>query len=204
MAPYHHGDLRRSLVDAALELLTEEQNWMFSLREVARRAGVSHNAPYNHFADKKELLAEVAALGFETLRKKMLAAIVGVHRSDAALEKTGVVYIRFGLDNPAHYRLMFGAELGIDDADRPHVVVRAADDAKAVLFGIIERGASSGTFPGLDDSQKTLVAALAAWSTAHGFTMLLLDGRAGVLPRRAALAAAEQICHTITRGLTKN
>jgi AcrR family transcriptional regulator len=201
---YHHGDLRRSLIEAALELLTEEQNWMFSLREVARRAGVSHNAPYNHFADKRELLAEVAALGFESLRKKMLASIVGVHRADAALVKTGVVYVRFGLDNPAHYRLMFSAALGADDSDRPEVVVRAANDAKGVLLNIIERGAKTGAFPGLNDAKQTLVAALAAWSTVHGCTMLLLDGLAEPLPRRAALAAIEQVCQTIARGLTKN
>src|SRR5271167_3875727 len=72
---YHHGDLRRSLIDAALALVTEEQDWTFSLREVARRAGVSHNAPYNHFADKRELLAAVAVAGFEALRAKMLNAI---------------------------------------------------------------------------------------------------------------------------------
>ena len=62
--PYHHGDLRRSLIDAGMALVTENQDWTFSLREIARRAGVSHNAPYNHFADADALLIAIAAAGF--------------------------------------------------------------------------------------------------------------------------------------------
>ena len=69
--PYHHGDLRRAIVTAALEILRETQSLEFSLRELARRAGVSHNAPYKHFADKRELLAAVSAAGFEMLTKRM-------------------------------------------------------------------------------------------------------------------------------------
>ncbi len=69
--PYHHGDLRRAIVKAALEILQETQSLEFSLRELARRAGVSHNAPYKHFADKRELLAAVSAAGFDTLTKHM-------------------------------------------------------------------------------------------------------------------------------------
>ena len=67
--PYHHGDLRRAVVVAALEILSETQSLEFSLRELARRAGVSHNAPYKHFADKRELLAAVSAVGFRTVNK---------------------------------------------------------------------------------------------------------------------------------------
>src|SRR3954470_22592715 len=70
-APYHHGDLRRALIDTALTMVTEEGAWDFTLREVARRTGVSHMAPYNHFEDKSALLAEVAALGFRALRREM-------------------------------------------------------------------------------------------------------------------------------------
>src|SRR4029077_20630718 len=75
--PYHHGDLRRAIVKAALEILRETQSLEFSLRELARRAGVSHNAPYKHFVDKRELLAAVSAAGFEMLTKRMARAIAG-------------------------------------------------------------------------------------------------------------------------------
>src|SRR5436853_7916540 len=76
--PYHHGDLPRAIVKAALEILQETQSLEFSLRELARRAGVSHNAPYKHFADKRELLAAVSAAGFETLTKHMEREIAGL------------------------------------------------------------------------------------------------------------------------------
>jgi AcrR family transcriptional regulator len=199
---YHHGDLRRSLIDAAFELLAEEQDWSFSLREVARRARVSHNAPYNHFADKRELLAAVAASGFLTLRDRMRKAIEGVDQPDEALVKTGVVYVRFGIENPAFYKLMFGSVLGSAETDRPQLYVKAADEAKAVLVGIIERGAAGGIFPALqEDRRRVQVAVLAAWSAVHGLTMLAIDGLAGGLSRRALLAAAEQIAQTLVNGL---
>src|ERR1700678_4208045 len=83
--PYHHGDLRRALIDTALELVTEEQDWTFSLREVARRAGVSHHAPYNHFSEKLDLLAATAAVGFERLRDGLLQAIEGIEAPEARL-----------------------------------------------------------------------------------------------------------------------
>src|SRR6202789_1130123 len=83
--PYHHGDLRRVLIDTTLQLVTEEQDWTFSLREVARRAGVSHRAPYNHFPEKLDLLAAVAAVGFDRLRNGMLRAMAGMEGSEALL-----------------------------------------------------------------------------------------------------------------------
>src|SRR5271155_2856343 len=107
--PYHHGDLRRALIDTALQLVTEEQDWTFSLREVARCAGVSHRAPYNHFPEKLDLLAAVAAVGFERLRNGMLRAMAGMEGSEELLVAVCRAYIHLGLENPALYRLMFGA-----------------------------------------------------------------------------------------------
>jgi AcrR family transcriptional regulator len=95
--PYHHGDLRRGLIDAALALVAEKQDWTFSLREVARRAGVSHNAPYNHFTDRGELLGAVAAAGFERLRERMLAAIADIDSAPAALAAGARAYVGSGL-----------------------------------------------------------------------------------------------------------
>lgn len=74
-ATYHHGDLRRTLIAAALELAAEGKDWNFSLREVARRAGVSHNAPYNHFAHKRDLMSAAAVVGHEMLRAELKAAV---------------------------------------------------------------------------------------------------------------------------------
>ncbi|MGH7528396.1 MAG: TetR/AcrR family transcriptional regulator, partial [Gemmatimonadales bacterium] len=104
-APYHHGDLRRALIETALTMVTEEGAWNFTLREVARRAGVSHAAPYNHFADKSALLAEVAALGFQALRRQMEGSARRPPRSSRqALLGIATAYVRFGVEHPAHYR----------------------------------------------------------------------------------------------------
>ena len=118
--PYHHGDLRRVLIDTALQLVTEEQDWTFSLREVARRAGVSHHAPYNHFPEKQDLLGAVAVVGFERLRDGMLSAMAGIDAPEALVDVIGRTYVRLGLENPALYRLMFGPALAdAGPRDRP-------------------------------------------------------------------------------------
>jgi AcrR family transcriptional regulator len=175
--PYHHGDLRRALVEAAFALVTEEQDWSFSLREVARRAGVSHNAPYNHFSEKRDLLGAVAALGFEKLRDRMLQAIAETGAAEAALAAAAQAYVGFAVDNPALYRLMFGPALAEAPEGRP---ARAAGaDAKAVLEQIILRGARDGTFVvGADDHAARAMAALYCWSAVHGLTLLVIDGKA--------------------------
>jgi len=174
--PYHHGDLRRALIDTALAMVTAEGAWNFTLREVARRTGVSHMAPYNHFEDKAALLAEVAALGFESLRQSLEAAARGQPRSARqAIAAIAAAYVRFGVEQPAHYRLMFGAELA-EKARYP--VLQAASDATfAVLTGVLERGHASGQVRrGVVRDQ-----ALAAWSLVHGLTTLLIDQRVSFL-----------------------
>lgn len=195
--PYHHGDLRRALIEAALALVTEEQDWAFSLREVARRAGVSHNAPYNHFPEKRDLLGAVAAAGFEALRERMRAAVAGVASPAEALLTSGKAYVNAGIENPALYRLMFGpalaatnasplgvAKLGAHSAtsaDRRPAEARAAGaSAKAVLDEIILRGAESGAFAVSAKSEKDLaIASLSVWSAVHGLTLLMIDGLTG-------------------------
>jgi AcrR family transcriptional regulator len=171
-APYHHGDLRRALIDTALTMVTEEGAWNFTLREVARRAGVSHAAPYNHFTDKAALLAEVATLGFNGLRGEMEAA-ADRHQDSArgALLGISTAYIRFAVERPAHYRLMFGPDLA--DRERHPGLDQASDAAFAVLTSALERGQAGGQIragPVLDQ-------AVAAWSMVHGLTLLLIDRR---------------------------
>jgi AcrR family transcriptional regulator len=175
--PYHHGDLRRALIDTALELVSEEQDWTFSLRELARRAGVSHHAPYNHFADKLDLLAATAAVGFGLLRDGLRQAMVGIEDPEELLVAIARTYVRLGLENPALYRLMFGPALSeAGSADRPPVAKLAGAEARAVLEEIILRGAHAGVFAASpDDPEDVALTALAVWSATHGLTMLAID-----------------------------
>jgi len=179
---YHHGDLRRVLIETALKLVTEKQDWSFSLREVARRAGVSHHAPYNHFPEKLDLLGAVAAVGFDRLHDGLLQASVGIDDPQALVTEICRKYVRTGLENPALYRLMFGPALSdIGAGDRPAIARSAGDRARAVLEDAIQRGASSGVLAiSADDPQQVVLAALSAWSAAHGLTMLVIDN----IPRK--------------------
>jgi AcrR family transcriptional regulator len=138
--PYHHGDLRRAIVKAALEILQETQSLEFSLRELARRAGVSHNAPYKHFADKRELLAAVSAAGFEALAKRMARDIAGLDNTRERLFALLRAYIDHGVENPALYSLMFGGYLGGPDRSRPAIELAEAEKVKALLAGVIVAG----------------------------------------------------------------
>lgn len=106
---YHHGDLRASILRAAAELLEKRGVAALSLRDAARRAGVSHNAPYRHFSNRGALLAALAAGGFERLREDLAAA-----EHEGGLRARGEAYIRFALAHPQLFRLMFGSGLSTD------------------------------------------------------------------------------------------
>jgi AcrR family transcriptional regulator len=161
--PYHHGDLRRALLDAAVEVLAEAGPSALSLRHLARRAGVSHAAPAHHFGDRAGLLTAVAAEGHRLLGEALQAAW---ERTGEFLE-VGVAYVRFAVDHPGHFDVMFTPDL--HDEDDPDL--RAATAASsALLFGPLRERA-----PGEDVTS----AAVAAWSLVHGLAALW---RNGVLP----------------------
>lgn len=197
---YHHGDLRRALIQAALELAAEENDWNFSLREVARRAGVSHNAPYNHFPHKRDLLDAAAAAGHELLRSELIAAVAKIADPRAALAKMGSAYVSFGTENPALYRLMFSvAPSGTDW--RAEEVLASWVAGRAVLENILRRGARIGIFdPGLARKTELQAAALYTWAVVHGLTMLAMDGLAVVdhLPIERTI---QKVVVTTLRGL---
>jgi AcrR family transcriptional regulator len=150
--PYHHGDLQRAIVNAALEVLSETQSTEFSLRELARRAGVTHNAPYKHFADKRELLAAVSAVGFDLLAKRLTNAMQGQTSPRARLFAIARDYVRHGVENPALYRLMFGGYLTGPDEARPAIEIAAAEKTKALLADAIAQGALGRPLP--EDAAK--------------------------------------------------
>lgn len=175
---YHHGDLRQALIDAGVAIVSEEQNWNFSLREVARRAGVSHNAPYNHFAEKRDLLDAVAAVGFDTLRLDMTKAKEKISDAGASMLAIARAYVAFAAQNPALYRLMFGPELAGPDGSRPELAETSGAGAKAVLESVVVQGTEEGTFAVASDNELSVaMAVLSAWSAVHGLSMLIVDGK---------------------------
>lgn len=159
---YHHGDLRKALLDAASALLAEVGVAAISLREVARRAGVSHNAPYRHFADRDAVLAALALEGFEVLVRRIEALPV------ADLGRRGECYVAYALEFPGHFALMFGPQL--DRAAHPELQQVARQ-----LFAQLEASVRA-----LRPDESVQTASLAAWSLVHGLSQLLLNGQCPV------------------------
>jgi AcrR family transcriptional regulator len=198
--PYHHGDLRRAIVNAALEILGETQSLEFSLRELARRAGVSHNAPYKHFVDKRELLAAVSAAGFEMLAKRMASAIAGFGSPREQLFAMLRAYIAHGVDNPALYSLMFGGYLNGPDRGRPAIELAEAEKAKSLLADVIVAGGLGRAIPENSRNERKIAGAiLACWSLVHGLTLLLADGLVG--PKKKSAALGDRLVQGMLDGL---
>ncbi|MET0340383.1 MAG: TetR/AcrR family transcriptional regulator [Polyangiales bacterium] len=173
---YHHGDLRRALVDAAFELVREKGPQGITLREAARRAGVTHAAPYRHFADKEALLAAVAEEGFARLRAEIRAAAEGAAPADL-LEVMGVAYVRFAREHPSQFRVMFGAEVG--DKRRYPSLMEADQSVFDLLIRAIEVAQAAGAMGPGNPARLGMV----QWSMLHGVAALVVDGqleRAGV------------------------
>jgi AcrR family transcriptional regulator len=198
--PYHHGDLRRVIVKAALEILSETQTVDFSLRELARRAGVSHNAPYKHFAEKRELLAAVSSAGFERLTQRMSNAIAGHANARAQLFAMLRAYIQHGVENPALYKLMFGDYLSSPNDGRPAIERAAAENTKALLAGVIVKGGLGRAIADTARNERKIAGAfLACWSLVHGLTMLLADGIVG--PRKISNELVDSLVRGMLDGL---
>jgi AcrR family transcriptional regulator len=158
--PYHHGDLRRALVDAARRILEAEGPTALSLRAVAREAGVSPAAPYHHFKDKAELLDAVAEEGWEMLDASMAHAREAAEARDK-LNSLGIAYVCFARENPALYRVMYDAAR--DKEALPENMQEREDSAYCkVRDTMIELGADPAAEIDLE------LATTAAWCAAHG------------------------------------
>ncbi|SCE28378.1 TetR/AcrR family transcriptional regulator [Streptomyces sp. OspMP-M43] len=156
---YHHGDLRRVILDAALDAIATNGPGALSLRDLARRAGVSHAAPAHHFKDRTGLLTAVAAEGYALFADALAGA--------PDLRERGVAYVRFAATHPAHFQVMFQPDL--HRTDDPDLLAARTRATEALRAGVAE-------LPPAGRGEDDRLAGVAAWSLAHGFATLLLSG----------------------------
>lgn len=167
---YHHGNLREALLQGALRVIAELGPAAFTLREVARRAGVSHNAPYRHFRDKDALLAAVAAQGFRELTRAMREAGERQSKPLDRLKQSGLAYVAFAIRRPEHFTVMFDSPV---IACKDDEYLQASQEAFDTLVNYIRICQDQGQMP----AGNTLERALYAWSLVHGIAKLAVAGR---------------------------
>jgi AcrR family transcriptional regulator len=173
---YHHGDLRSALLDAALAVINESGSSQLTIREVARRAGVSHTAPYRHFADKDELIVAVVEQGFELLQQPMQTEKHAAAKApNSQFAASGTAYIDFALQHPAYYRVMYSGDLLTSSGQESlqhtssNTFAQMVDDIKTCQqLNIVKPGDAA-------------LQALAILSTVHGFVTMVNDNRVNAL-----------------------
>jgi AcrR family transcriptional regulator len=196
--PYHHGSLPQALVAEAVLVLAEGNPNALSLRELARRLGVSPAAPYRHFADKEALLAAVAQQGFELLSAE-LDNIAGVHPDEPVrqLADLGWAYVRFALRQPQYFQVMFGR------AATPQTMYPQLFAAGQSAFGILQRVIEGGQRSGAVAAGESRELAVAAWSQVHGLATLLLEGQLLLEDESAAEALVRRCLDILHVGLAR-
>lgn len=172
--PYHHGNLRQSLLDAAVPLLAQKGVAGLSLREVAKQAGVSHAAPYRHFADKRALLEALAQTGYEHIERTCRAAMA-THPGDPVQQwrTAGTGYLAYVATQPEVTHLMYSGALPLPQAG--DALREAAQHAYAALAAIMNNGVQAGLFRPLDVDTLTLT----SLATVHGLSQLYASGLLG-------------------------
>lgn len=179
---YHHGDLKNALIAASIEILAEDGESGLSLRKVASRAGVSHSAPYAHFADKQALIAAISTEGYRRLYEKLIA-VTRTYPGDPLrkLVETAWVYARFAMEDRAHFKITFS---GIIEKEKDYPeFVEMSKRSFSVVTDIVRDCQEAGVL----EAGPTDAVAVSVWSLVHGFVSLLLEN---------------QISHTVTERMT--
>jgi AcrR family transcriptional regulator len=191
---YHHGSLRSALIATGVEMLAEEGADALSLRSLARRAGVSHNAPYQHFADKEALMAAIAEQGFLILADYIDRSQTGNNPEhiQQRLLAAGRGYVRFALEHPHHFQIMFGP--------RSHSAYPELLSAARAAFNRLTQIVIDGQRAGVLRDGDPRDPAMAVWLTAHGLSALLIaekippDIVAGREPLELTARYIEMVC----------
>ena len=193
---YHHGDLARALVGAAVGLIERRGPEAITLREVASSVGVTHAAAYRHFEDKTALLAAVAEEGYRALATSLArAAATDLRDPTARIRRVVLSFVAFAMEHPAHYRVMSGPRL--NEKGRFPTLEEAIQKTFELLVVEIDRGQREGAFrPGV---ARDL--AIAFWISGHGFADLVLHRRIKVKSARAAVAYFERLIEPLLDGI---
>ncbi len=194
---YHHGDLRRALLDATLAIVAREGTGAVSLSAAARRVGVSPQATYNHFRDKAALLAAAAEEGLRGLERAMLGARDEHRAAGARFEAIGVGYVTFACANGAYFRLFSAPELA-DKREHPGLL-----DAYRDAFGVVLAAIEECQREGVVRAGASRKFALSAWSAVHGIAWLMVDGQIAVaeVASEGAGMMARDVLRVLFRGL---
>jgi AcrR family transcriptional regulator len=168
---YHHGNLRRALIDEALATIRADGVGELTLREIGARLGVSRTALYRHFADKRALLTAVATEGFRTLRQQLVSAWENGGRGHQAFQAMGVAYVSFAVANPSHYRVMFGGFVDPQPRD-PELAAEGAGAFQALVDALTSLQADR-----LVRGDDIQLMARFVWAVVHGVAMLAIDGQ---------------------------
>jgi AcrR family transcriptional regulator len=179
---YHHGDLKNALIEAGVEILSKEGIGALSLRKVAQKAGVSHAAPYAHFADKQALIAAISTEGYRMLYEKLETAIQHYNGDPLRqLIEAAWAYTRFAMDDPDHFKITLS---GVVEKEKDYpAFVEVSQKSFRLVVQVVEACQAAGI---LDRGPSDAVA-ISVWSLVHGFVSLLLEG---------------QFSHTITGRMT--
>jgi AcrR family transcriptional regulator len=202
--PYHHGDLRHALLEAALDLVTTQGVEAFSLREAARELGVSPAAAYRHFADKAALLQALALEGLGRLALAMERAMERAHgapgspaRAAAELAAVGEAYLEFAVRHPAHFRVMFGPYCPHGELEEvPPEAAPHGRDPFQILVDALDALVATGAVPGAARQGAEVV----AWSAVHGLASLIVSGSLLLSPAERAQSLA-LVLRSVLQGL---
>lgn len=187
---YHHGNLRQALVDQAVRTIRTDGVEALTLRDVGAHLRVSRTALYRHFADKQALLVAVATEGFRAFRKELAEAWEGAGRGREGFLAQGRAYMRFAMENPSHYRVMFGGYVAKGDCGA-ELAAESEAGFRVLVDALIELQQG-----GLVRRDPPLELAVFVWGAVHGAAMLAIGGqivRPDTAPESAAAYTAERV-----------
>jgi AcrR family transcriptional regulator len=201
---YRHGDLRRALIEAGIELARDGGLDAVVLREATRRVGVAPNAAYRHFTDRRALLLAVCAEAQAALAVAMENELAGLARradraanARARMHALGAAYLRFAQVEPGLYRAAFSGLLGMELADHPTLAGTAGYTPLQLLCAVLDELVAVGILP----AERRAGAEFVVWSSVHGLATLLIDGPLRDLPAEAIAEIERRLLDMVEKGI---